>query len=181
MGTKRTIDSGRVDKRGHKIKVSENSLAAGGNVENKKSQLKKVKGNGADPSKDYVEYPNRLGLTDEQVTRIIYSHDYDAKTALIKYNVALDYFAVDENPQVRKLVAEKGYEEHVGFFINDKHTSVREAVARNGYGLDKLKDDPDWEVRFAVVGQGHALDELVNDEEYQVREFAKFKKEELEQ
>lgn len=177
MGTKRTIDSGRVDKRGHKIKVSGNSLAAGGNVDSKKNQLQKTKR--TNPNKNHVEYPNKLGLTDEQVRKTVYSHDYDAKTTFIKYDIALDDFAVDENPQIRKLVAEKGHEEHMEFLIDDKYTVVREAVARNGYGLDKLKDDPDWEVRFAVVGQGHALDELIDDEEYQVREFAKFKKEEL--
>ena len=39
MGTKRTIDSGRKDKKGRPIKVSENSLAASDNVDSKKNQL----------------------------------------------------------------------------------------------------------------------------------------------
>ena len=39
MGTKRTIDSGRKDKKGRPIKLSENSLAAGDNVDSKKNQL----------------------------------------------------------------------------------------------------------------------------------------------
>ena len=39
MGTKRTIDSGRKDKKGRPIKVSENSLAADENVNSKKNQL----------------------------------------------------------------------------------------------------------------------------------------------
>lgn len=39
MGIKRTIDSGRKDKKGRPIKVSGNSLAASDNVNSKKSQL----------------------------------------------------------------------------------------------------------------------------------------------
>ena len=53
---------------------------------------------------------------------------------------------------------------------NDPEWLVRKAVAGQGYALFELKNDPHWMVREAVAKQGHALDELKNDPHWVVRE-----------
>ena len=62
MGTKRTIDSGRKDRKGRPIKVSENRLAAGDNVDSKRSQLDTQQD---DSHQKYVKVRDMIDKCDE--------------------------------------------------------------------------------------------------------------------
>ncbi len=77
-------------------------------------------------------------------------------------NKILDMLVYDNNLEVRKAVAKKGY--GLDKLVEDSNMHVRIAVAEQGYGLDKLVEDRNSHVRIAVAEQGYGLDRLVNDE-----------------
>ena len=62
---------------------------------------------------------------------------------------------------------------HLEILLYDENPFVRKAVAEEGYGLNKLINDEIYFVREAVARQGYGLDILVNDEDPEVREIAR--------
>lgn len=54
-------------------------------------------------------------------------------------------------------------------FLDDSDPWVRIELARRNYGMEYLKNDPDWRVRAAVAEEGYCLEDLVNDSFAKVR------------
>ena len=65
----------------------------------------------------------------------------------------LDILVNDEDPDVKKAVAERGRDKDLDILVNDEKWSVRKAVAERGRDkdLDILVNDEKWSVRMAVA------------------------------
>ena len=85
----------------------------------------------------------------------------------------LDILVNDEDPYVRKAVAERGRDKDLDILVNDEDPNVRKPVAERGRDkdLDILVNDEDPDVRKAVAERGRDkdLDILVNDKNCSVR------------
>lgn len=74
---------------------------------------------------------------------------YASKIDFIKKCKHLDILVEDEDPAIRRAIAEHGY--YLEKLINDINPGVRMQVVRQGYGLETLICDNDNWVRGAVI------------------------------
>ena len=165
MGTKRTIDSGRVDKRGHKIKVSENSLAAKGNVESKKNQLGEFfPVNNSDnllSDKKMMEVDKLFELVngDGQVVNINDIDHNEKYMCLVRTN---GYDAISEYANAQVMCPdwdgeEEYFESSTGIIVDHGKMKIPFDVVQN---LDEDTVD-----NLKIIDKGHDLDDSVVDEE----------------
>ena len=146
MGTKRTIDSGRVDSRGHKIKVSENSLAAGGNVDNKKSQLESGAGS-------FIDAPEELSI--EETRQILPQAEWQD----MYEDIALQYtngYATFESDQYEIDHADDPDADDFEAVLEREHQEKTENARKNyDYFIEEISEDPEKYVFEDVDGQRH--------------------------